>query len=51
MRFLFIYLIFSFFTLSGVGQSKIDSLEHVLKTSEEKEKAYIYYQLSKEVIL
>ena len=49
MRFLFTYILFSLFALSVLGQNKIDSLEQVLKTSKAEEKAYIYYQLSKEL--
>ncbi|PKQ63949.1 hypothetical protein BZG02_08020 [Labilibaculum filiforme] len=49
MKKLFLFILLISYSLSGFSQSKIDSLEKVLKVSEEKDKAYIYFLLAKEV--
>ncbi|MBN2597435.1 MAG: tetratricopeptide repeat protein [Marinifilaceae bacterium] len=49
MKYFSLYILLFLSVLSGFGQAKIDSLERILKTSEKKEKAHIYYLLAKEV--
>ncbi|MPQ46674.1 tetratricopeptide repeat protein [Marinifilum sp. N1E240] len=49
MRKLFLYILISFISFTAVSQNKVDSLKNLLDSSEDKEKAYIYYQLSREL--
>ncbi|WP_372644369.1 tetratricopeptide repeat protein [Ancylomarina sp.] len=49
MRYLPIFFLFILLSQFSYGQNKIDSLKLDLNKSEEKDKAYIYYLLAKEV--
>jgi len=49
MRKFFLYILISFISFTAFSHNKVDSLKNLLNTSEIKKKAYIYYQLSREL--
>jgi signal transduction histidine kinase len=49
MKQLYVYLFLTLIPFSGFGQNKTDSLKQVLKISEGKDKAHVYYLLAEEV--